>query len=124
MTMRDSIASAQKSGPLPQADGAQAFEFNFNAADPVFAGHFPGRPILPGVFQLEIVRMAAEAALLCGLTLQEVVRGKFQRPVSPGETLKLSLKLSEADGTVSVRGHFTCGGQPAGEAFLKLCRNE
>lgn len=124
MTMRDSIAAARKAGPLPQADGTQAFEFNFNADDPVFAGHFPNRPLLPGVFQLEIVRLAAEWVLNCGLSLQEVVRGKFQRPVLPGETLKLNLKSSEADGVVSVRGNFMCGGQPAGEAFLKLCRNE
>jgi 3-hydroxyacyl-[acyl-carrier-protein] dehydratase len=124
MTMRDSIAAARKAGPLLLADGALAFEFNFSADDPTFAGHFPGRPILPGVFQLEIVRMAAEWVLHSRLSLQEVVRGKFQRPVLPGETLKLSLKLSEAEGAVSVRGNFVFGGQATGEAFLKLCRNE
>ena len=124
MTMRDSISAARTAGPLPQADGTQTFEFNFRADDPTFAGHFPGRPILPGVFQLEIARMAAEWLLNCRLSLQEVVRGKFQRPVLPAETLKLSLKLAEADGVISVRGSFICGGQPAGEAFLKLCRNE
>jgi 3-hydroxymyristoyl/3-hydroxydecanoyl-(acyl carrier protein) dehydratase len=90
----------------------------------VFAGHFPDHPILPGVFQLEMARMAAEWVLNGGLSLQEVVRGKFQRPVLPGETLKLTLKLSETDGVVSVRGQFMCGGQPAGEAFLKLCQKE
>ncbi len=124
MTVRDSISAARKAGPLPQADGTQAFEFNFSPEDPVFTGHFPGRPILPGVFQLEVARMAAEWILNCRLSLQEVARGKFQRPVLPGETLKLSLKWAEADGVVSVRGSFICGGQPAGEAFLKLCRNE
>ncbi|MGC9941097.1 MAG: hypothetical protein ABSE48_04635 [Verrucomicrobiota bacterium] len=124
MTMRDSIADARKAGPRSQADGTQAFEFNFNATDPTFTGHFPNRPLLPGVFQLEIIRMAAEWVLLCKLSLQEVVKGKFQRPVVPGETLKLSLKLSETDGVVTGRGRFMCGGQPAGEAILKLCRNK
>ena len=47
MTMRDSIAAAKISGPTPQADGANRFEFNFPATEPTFAGHFPGRPILP-----------------------------------------------------------------------------
>jgi 3-hydroxymyristoyl/3-hydroxydecanoyl-(acyl carrier protein) dehydratase len=124
MTMRDSITVARKVGPLPQPDGTQAFEFNFSAEDPTFAGHFPDRPLLPGVFQLEIIRMAAEWSLNCGLSVQEVVRGKFQRPVLPGETLRMSLRYSEADGLVSARGQFMCGGQPAGEALLKLCRNE
>src|SRR5882672_7346279 len=120
MTMRDSISAARKSGPLPQPDNAHAFEFNFNADDPVFAGHFPGRPILPGVFQLEIVRMAAEWIENRPLAVQEIAKAKFQRPILPGETLKLNLQLSEADGIVSARGTFSCGGRAAGEAFLKL----
>ncbi len=122
--MRDSIVSARKAGPLLQPDGAHAFEFSFSAEEPVFAGHFPGRPILPGVFQLEIVRLAAEWILNVPLSVQEIAKAKFQRPILPGETLKLNLKLSEADAVIGVRGSFVCGGQPAGEAFLKLCRNE
>lgn len=124
MTLRDSIFAARKTGPAPQPDGTNSFEFNFGADDPTFAGHFPGRPILPGVFQLEIVRLAAEWILQCPLSVQEIARAKFQRPVLPGEILKLNLKLSEVEKVISARGHFVCGGQPAGEAFLKLCRNE
>jgi 3-hydroxyacyl-[acyl-carrier-protein] dehydratase len=124
MTLQNSIIAAQKSGPVPQADGAQAFEFCFRADDPVFAGHFPERPILPGIFQLEIVRLAAEVVLHNKLSVTEIAKAKFQRPVLPGEILKLSLKLSEAGGAISARGQFVCGGQPAGEAFLKLCLSE
>ena len=120
MTMRDSISAARKTGPIASADGAQAFEFNFSATDPVFAGHFPNRPILPGIFQLEIARMAAEWVQNCPLVVNEIVKAKFQRPIIPGETLKLSLKLSMAENLISVRANFICGGQPAGEAFLKL----
>jgi 3-hydroxyacyl-[acyl-carrier-protein] dehydratase len=120
MTMHDSISAARKSGPQPQADGASAFEFNFSADDPVFAGHFPGRPILPGVFQLEIVCMAAKWIQNRPLAVQEIAKAKFQRPILPGEILKLNLKLAEAGGVISARGNFTCGGQPAGEVFLKL----
>jgi len=120
MTMQDSIAAARKSGPTPQPDGASAFEFNFDASDPVFAGHFPHRPILPGVFQLEIVRLAAEWARDKKFAVREIAKAKFQRPIIPGETLKLSLVLTEAEGVVSAKATFVCGGQPAGEALLKL----
>jgi 3-hydroxyacyl-[acyl-carrier-protein] dehydratase len=120
MTVRDSIFAARKSGPLPETDGARSFEFNFSADDPMFAGHFPGRPILPGVFQLEIVRMAVEWIQNRKLTVAEIPKAKFQRPILPGETLRLNLKLSEENGLVSARAIFSCGGQPAGEAFLKL----
>jgi len=121
MTMRDSISDARQSGPILQADGTNLFEFNFRADDPTFAGHFPGRPILPGVFQLEIVRMAAEWIQNRPLAVQEIAKAKFQRPILPGEVLKLNLKLSEAAGVISAHAIFVCGGQPAGEALLKLC---
>jgi len=118
--MRDSISAAKKSGPVEQAGGEHVFEFNFPANDPVFAGHFPQRPILPGVFQLEIVRMAAEWVQNRPFAVQEIARAKFQRPVIPGETLKLTMKLTATGGTVTARAAFICGGQPAGEALLKL----
>jgi 3-hydroxyacyl-[acyl-carrier-protein] dehydratase len=121
MTMRDSITAARKSGPSPQTDGTSRFEFNFAAEDPVFAGHFPQRPILPGVFQLEIVRMAAEWLQNRRFAVQEISKAKFQRPILPGETLALNLKLTETEGSVSARARFFCGGQAAGEALLKLC---
>jgi 3-hydroxyacyl-[acyl-carrier-protein] dehydratase len=124
MTLRDSISAARKVGPTLQADGAHAFEFNFGADDPTFAGHFPGRPILPGIFQLEIVRLSAEWILNSKLSVQEIAKAKFQRPILPGEILKLNLKLSETENVISARSNFVCGGQPAGEAFLRLCRNE
>ena len=120
MNLRDSISAARKSGPTGQADGAMLFEFCFGAEDPTFVGHFPNRPILPGVFQLEIVRMAAEWLEHRTFAIQEIAKAKFQRPILPGETLKLSLKLSRAENVVSARGNFICGGQAAGEALLKL----
>jgi 3-hydroxyacyl-[acyl-carrier-protein] dehydratase len=120
MTMQDSISAARKSGPQLQADGANLFEFNFSADDPMFAGHFPGRPILPGVFQLEIVRMTTEWIQNRPLAIREISKAKFQRPILPGETIRVNLKLSEENGLVLARADFSCGGQPAGEAFLKL----
>ena len=120
MTMQDSIAAARQSGPTPQADGTNAFEFNFSTSDPVFAGHFPHRPILPGIFQLEIVRLAAELTRNRKFVVREIAKAKFQRPIDPGEVLKLNLNLTEADGVVSARATFVCGGQPAGEALLLL----
>ena len=120
MTMQDSISAARTSGPVALADGASAFEFNFPATDVVFAGHFPQRPILPGIFQLEIARLAAGWVRNKNFSVNEIVKTKFQRPILPGEILKLSLKLADENGVVSARANFTCGGQPAGEAFLKL----
>ena len=122
MTMQSSIAAAQLSGPQLQTDGRAVFEYRFAADDPVFAGHFPGNPILPGVFQLELTRMAAEAVLKCPLAVREVSKAKFRLPISPAETIRVELKLTEKDGAVQVRANFSVGTQPAGETILLLDR--
>ena len=123
MTMRHSIAAARINGPSHEAEGTAVFEFRFAADDPTFAGHFPGRPILPGAFQLEMARAAAEWTLDCPLSLKEVCRAKFMRPISPDETVRLELKWSEAEGIIQARTTLSAGGRPAGEASLRLCRS-
>ena len=124
MTMQSSIAAARIGGPQQNADGTTFFEFCFGACDPTFAGHFPNRPLLPGVFQLEMARMAAEWILNCPLAVREITKAKFQRPILPDEPVRLELKLSEAGGTIQARAGFSIGGQPAGETILSLWRND
>jgi 3-hydroxyacyl-[acyl-carrier-protein] dehydratase len=124
MTMRNSIAAARIDGPRREADGTVVFEFRFGADDPTFAGHFPTRPLLPGVFQLEMARAVAEWALDCPLTVREVCKAKFLRPILPDEIVRLELKWSEADGTILARAGFSVGGQPAGETVLRLWRSD
>jgi 3-hydroxymyristoyl/3-hydroxydecanoyl-(acyl carrier protein) dehydratase len=122
--MRDSIDAARISGPQSESDGAALFEFRFPADDPVFAGHFPGHPLVPGIFQLEMTRAAAEWVLECSLAVREISKAKFQRPMLPGETVKLALKWSVAEGTIRARALFSVRGQPAGETSMKLWRSE
>lgn len=124
MTLRGSIAAAQTGRPRQNEDGTTALEFQFHPDDPTFAGHFPGRPILPGVFQLELVRVTAEAVLNCRLTVSEFRKAKFQRPILPGETVVVKLKLLETDGTIAAQARLSSAGQPAGEVLLFLCRSK
>ncbi len=123
MTMQSSIQVAQLSGPHTAADGRSVCEYRFAADDPVFAGHFPGNPILPGVFQLELTRLMAQSVLQCPLSVREISKAKFRLPISPLETIRVELKLAEKDGAIQARASFSVGGQPAGEAMLVLARN-
>ena len=123
MTMRSSIAAARISGPEREGDGAAAFWFRFDSDDPTFAGHFPGRALLPGAFQLEMARLAAEWTLDCSLVVREVCRAKFLRPVLPEEMVRLELKWSESDGTIQARAALWVGGALTGESSLRLCRS-
>ena len=124
MTMRESIAAARLNGPERMPDGTAVFEFRFGANDPMFAGHFPAHPLLPGVFQLEMTRAAAEWVLNCSLRVREVSKAKFQRPIYPAELVRLELKWSEAGDTIRACASFSVGGQRAGETTMRLWRSE
>jgi 3-hydroxyacyl-[acyl-carrier-protein] dehydratase len=100
-----------------------------DAENPIFQGHFPGRPILPGVLMIEAV--AQTAAVMMGATgsaaadatmdsalLAAVHRFKFFKPVAPGAELRIeTTKLTQAgsmaciEGTVSVLGEKVASGE-------------
>jgi 3-hydroxymyristoyl/3-hydroxydecanoyl-(acyl carrier protein) dehydratase len=124
MTMQHSIRRAQSGQPQIASDGSARLEFCFPYDDPTFAGHFPHRPLLPGVFQLVIVRVAAEAVLKQPLIVREVVKAKFLRPIIPTETVRVELKLTGKPDTIQARASFSVTGQPAGEAILHLARSQ
>lgn len=54
-----------------------------NPSHPVFAGHFPGQPVLPGVFMVEIV--SSLAARLTGVegAVTEIQAMKFLKMIDP-----------------------------------------
>jgi 3-hydroxyacyl-[acyl-carrier-protein] dehydratase len=84
-------------------------QIKFGADHPAFAGHFPGRPVLPGVALLAAVLEAAAAEARVAAAIGPSPRlawVKFLAPVEPGSSLAISLQLGEAaiDWEVDVRG--------------------
>jgi 3-hydroxyacyl-[acyl-carrier-protein] dehydratase len=98
--------------------------------DPIFAGHFPAKPILPGVLLIEAVAQtagvmlgsaAARSAVGTGARvalLAAVNRFKFFKPVTPGQELRIETKkLTDAgqmayiSGTVWVDGEIVASGE-------------
>ncbi len=73
------------------------------AVHPAYAGHFPGRPILPGVVLLERAQSAIENA--SGLTITGIAMAKFLSPARPGEALLLDYEATEA----AFRFEIRCG---------------
>jgi 3-hydroxyacyl-[acyl-carrier-protein] dehydratase len=97
-----------------------------DTGNPLFAGHFPDRPILPGVLMIEAV--AQTAAVMMGSAtspetmgmalLAAVNRFKFFKPVAPGTELRIeTTKLTQTGamacihGTVSAQGEKVASGE-------------
>jgi 3-hydroxyacyl-[acyl-carrier-protein] dehydratase len=72
-------------------------------ADPVFAGHYPGCPVLPGLYVLDHVDQVVAAGRVVALD-----RAKFLRPVRPGDELRINATIG-ADGTCVATVHTKSG---------------
>ncbi|MDR3134105.1 MAG: hydroxymyristoyl-ACP dehydratase [Prevotellaceae bacterium] len=55
-----------------------------NEQHPVFAGHFPGQPVVPGVFTLQMIKECVSYALEKELRFTTVQNCKFSRTILPG----------------------------------------
>lgn len=100
--------------------------------EPFFGGHFPGKPVMPGVLVLEALAQA------CALLAIESMKGedvdskitylmsidgaKFRRPVVPGDRLELHVEVVKRKGAVwRQRGVAIVDGQTVAEAdFLAM----
>ena len=102
-------------------------------ANPVFAGHFPAKPILPGVFLIEAVAQTAGVMLGSaepdgsaksnpGMALLAAVnRFKFLKPVTPGQMLRIETKkLTEVGQMACIGGTVWVGGEIVANGELSL----
>jgi 3-hydroxyacyl-[acyl-carrier-protein] dehydratase len=103
----------------PEENSIKGFR-KYSKEDPIFKGHFPEKPVLPGVYIIEGI--AQTAAILNALLqyqkkqkkdflafLTSIKNAKFKQPVIPSCTLHYSVKLEKT------RGQFFWG---YGEAFV------
>lgn len=68
---------------------------------PVFAGHFPGNPIIPGVQLLDRAKHIIETQ--CGVLLCGIQAAKFLSPAGPGKALELEYRLAEKQIAFEIR---------------------
>ena len=98
------------------------------ANEPQFTGHFPGRPIMPGVLMVEALAQAGAVAVL---SLPEysgklalfagIDECRFRRTVLPGDALRLEVTLDKLRGVFGRgRGVATVDGEVAVEATISF----
>jgi 3-hydroxyacyl-[acyl-carrier-protein] dehydratase len=68
-----------------------------NTAHPIFKGHFPDRPVLPGACQLQMIRELLSYITTKAYRLQKAAAIKFITPIEPRQngTIRLNLQYGE-----------------------------
>jgi 3-hydroxyacyl-[acyl-carrier-protein] dehydratase len=99
---------------------------NVTYNEPQFTGHFPGRPIMPGVLLIE--GMAQTAGALCARTVtprpkavyfMTIDKAKFRKPVLPGDVVEYHMtKLRNRLNMWWFRGEAKVAGQLVAEAEI------
>jgi len=100
---------------------------NVSFGEPYFQGHFPGRPIMPGVLQVEAMAQAGgllaahlgdfdpQSHLIYFMAIDKV---KFRRPVVPGDQLVIKVEPLRRGRVWKMRGEASVDGQLASEGEL------
>ena len=90
-----------------------------------FQGHFPGKPVLPGVCEIQAVMVALEAFTGRKPRLKEIVSAKFFAPVSFGEELRIEYRQEMGkDGEFPVNAFITSGEKKVSKLKLKVEFND
>jgi 3-hydroxyacyl-[acyl-carrier-protein] dehydratase len=112
----DRVVDYEKGGPL------RAIK-NVTANEPFFPGHFPHRPVMPGVLIVEAIAQAC--AIMASLDLGEencdkrvyyltgIDKARFKRPVEPGDTIDINVQILRR-----IRNMWKCSGRATVEDQL------
>ncbi len=82
---------------------------NVTANEPHFDGHFPARPVMPGVLVVEAMAQAAAVIVIKTLDLidhdllvyfMSIEEARFRQPVVPGDVLELHVEILRRRGKV------------------------
>jgi 3-hydroxyacyl-[acyl-carrier-protein] dehydratase len=106
---------------------------NVSVDEPFFQGHFPGRPIMPGVLIVEAMAQAGGVLVYKSAETDDnmvyfmsVEKAKFRKPVVPGDQLRLEVEALQSRGKVwKFKGEASVDGKLVCEAeFMAMTAKE
>lgn len=74
-------------------EGSGTYNILWNAKHPVFEGHFPGRPVVPGVCMMQTVQELLEKLLQKKVTLKKASNMKFLNMIDPAANPRVEISL-------------------------------
>ncbi|HVC02630.1 MAG TPA: hypothetical protein VND80_10550 [Steroidobacteraceae bacterium] len=96
----------------------RSVDLAIDANHAAYAGHFPGRPILPGVVLLDAALHALATEGLLDPARCRVASCKFSSPVRPSDRVVLELSAT-ANGSIRLR--FSAGGRAVASGVVTPC---
>ncbi len=106
---------------------------NVTINEAFFQGHFPGKPIMPGVLQIEALAQAGGVLVYKSVQTDDNIvyfmsidKVKFRKPVVPGDQLRLEVGFTQARGKVyRFKGQALVDGQVVCQAeFMAMTARE
>ena len=96
---------------MQRSDASFMASIRLNPQHPVFAAHFPGYPVTPGVIQMKIMHELLEIALEKEIHLDSISDCKFLNIINPEKTPRLDVRLDWClrDDRLSVRSKLLSG---------------
>ena len=101
---------------------------NVTYNEPIFEGHFPTRPVMPGVLQIEALAQLAAWLVLRDIGkegelgyFRSINRATFRRAVIPGDQLRLEIEVAQLRSRIArIEGRVYVGDELATEAELSI----
>lgn len=78
---------------LVHSDNVIKANLSINMSSPIFKGHFPGQPVVPGACMLQVVKEVLESALGYVVQLKKGDNLKFVGMIEPGGTNAIALEV-------------------------------
>lgn len=101
--------------------GEMRARFNFSADFIGFKGHFPGKPVLPGVCKIQAILCMLESATSKIPRLKEIVSAKFFAPVTCNEEIAFTVRQAPgASEETLIKALVTNGDKKVAEIQLRV----
>ena len=101
--MKNDIKGALLSVRHDSVAGEIIAEYSFARDLAFFSGHFPGNPVLPGIFQIEMARYALEATNRKKYNISLISKAKFINMILPDSRITVKIKVADIDSGIKIR---------------------
>lgn len=95
-------------------------EYSFARDLAVFSGHFPGNPVLPGIFQIEMARYALEVTNHKNYNISLISKAKFINMILPDSKITVKIKATDIDSGIKIRAKSYVGQKQTSDVIMVI----